>query len=150
MSEGLTNGSYREFPQRLREASEADHVRNTKWGGHYIANHLRDAANEIERLRAIIRVNALRAGASHAQVDHILFDSYLSEREAASEPRCDQCGGLLTWVHDHRSDNTGLDDGPLLNPPRKKPAPKPADETAEIRARAWETRRQKYGQGGHR
>lgn len=63
---------------------------------------------------------------------------------------CDACGGLLTWQHDHRPDNTGLDDGPPLRPPRKKPALKPADEIRDIRARAWATRRQKYGQHGHR
>ncbi len=63
---------------------------------------------------------------------------------------CPQCGGELTWRHDHRPDNTGLDDGPPLNPPRKKPAPKPAPEIRDIRARAWATRRKKYGQHGHR
>lgn len=42
---------------------------------------------------------------------------------------CDICGGQLTWVHDHRPDNTGIDDGPPF-PVRKKPAPKPA---ADIR-----------------
>lgn len=74
-------------------------------------------------------------------------------RETPSEARCDQCGGLLTWVHDHKPDNTGLDDGICYLPgrqPRKNPAPKPADEIRDIRARAWATRRQKYGQGGHR
>lgn len=63
---------------------------------------------------------------------------------------CAVCGQALTWEHDHRPDNSGLDDGPPINPPRKKPAPKPADETRDIRARAWATRRQKYGQHGHR
>jgi hypothetical protein len=64
--------------------------------------------------------------------------------------RCLTCGGALTWQHDHRDDNTGLDDGPPLNPPRRKPSPKSADETSDIRARAWATRREKYGQYGHR
>ena len=32
--------------------------------------------------------------------------------------RCDICGGLLTWQHDHRDDLSGLDDGPPINPPR--------------------------------
>ena len=68
-----TNGSYREFPDRLRSASEAPGVMGLKWGGQYVSNHLRDAANEIERLRAIIRVNALRGGASHDLIDCVLF-----------------------------------------------------------------------------
>ena len=63
---------------------------------------------------------------------------------------CDQCGGALTWPHDHRPDNTGLDDGPPLVWPRKKPLPKSSAEIHDIRARAWATRRQKYGQWGHR
>lgn len=63
---------------------------------------------------------------------------------------CAICGGLLTWKHDHRADNSGLDDGPPLNPPRKKPAAKSAEETRAIRMRAWATRRQKYGKHGHR
>lgn len=56
---------------------------------------------------------------------------------------CLLCGGLLSWEHDHRPDNTGLDDGPYLpgRAPRKKPAPKTAEEMRAIRARAWETRR---------
>ena len=66
----------------------------------------------------------------------------------ADRDRCSVCGGALSWVHDHRMDNTGLDDGPPL-PERKKPAPKPADETARIRAQAWATRRQRYGERGH-
>lgn len=66
--------------------------------------------------------------------------------------RCPICGGELTWPHDHRPDLSGLDDGPYLPgcAPRKRPAPKPASEMREIRSRAWETRRQKYGQHGHR
>jgi hypothetical protein len=68
-----TNGSYREFPERLRSTSEAPGVRGMMWGGHYVSNHLRDAANEIERLREIVRVNALRHGASHGDVDGVLF-----------------------------------------------------------------------------
>lgn len=62
---------------------------------------------------------------------------------------CPVCGGALTWQHDHRDDNTGLDDGPPVNPERRKPAPKSAEEYAAIRARAWATRRQKYGERGH-
>lgn len=63
---------------------------------------------------------------------------------------CHVCGSPLTWAHDHRADNTGLDDGPPLHAPRKRPAPKSGDEMRDIRARAWATRRQKYGQHGHR
>ena len=53
-------------------------------------------------------------------------------------------------VLDCREDNSGLDDGPLLREPRKKAKPKSGDELRAIRAKAWETRRQKYGQRGHR
>lgn len=60
-------------------------------------------------------------------------------------------GGVLGYFeHDHRPDGSGLDDGPPLYPTRKKAAPKPAEDVAEIRARAWETRRSKYGPHGHR
>lgn len=49
---------------------------------------------------------------------------------------------------DSRPDGLGLDDGPYLTgcAPRKKPSA----ELAEIRARAWATRRQRYGAQGHR
>ena len=64
--------------------------------------------------------------------------------------RCKICGGALTWGHDHKSDQSGLDDGPPLPGTRRKAAPKPPDELREIRARAWATRRQKHGERGHR
>lgn len=67
--------------------------------------------------------------------------------------RCLVCGQALTWEHDHKDDFSGLDDGIVYLPghaPRKKPAPKPADEVREIRSRAWATRREKYGERGHR
>ena len=53
---------------------------------------------------------------------------------------------------DNRTDGSGLDDGVFLPgcAPRKKAAPKSPDKIAEIRARAWETRRNKYGRHGHR
>jgi hypothetical protein len=70
------------------------------------------------------------------------------ENERMSET-CGICGGLLTWQHDHRADNTGLDDGPPLATPRKKAAPKSDAEMWDIRSRAWQTRRQKYGAHGH-
>lgn len=63
---------------------------------------------------------------------------------------CPVCGAPATSPHDHRPDNTGLDDGPLIREPRRKPKAKSADETSDIRARAWATRREKYGQYGHR
>lgn len=64
---------------------------------------------------------------------------------------CTTCGGQLTWKHDHKPDQSGLDDGPWLpgHAPRRKAAPKPADEVREIRSRAWTTRRAKYGECGH-
>ena len=63
---------------------------------------------------------------------------------------CPICGDWTERVHDHKPDNTGLDDGPLLpGRRRKKPERKPAHVAAEIRARAWATRRAKYGDCGH-
>lgn len=42
--------------------------------------------------------------------------------------RCAVCGSPQTWQHDHRTDLSGLDDGPHLpgQKPRKKPEPRPA------------------------
>jgi len=53
---------------------------------------------------------------------------------------------------DSRPDGSGLDDGPYLPgcAPRKKPKAKDPSEIADIRARAWATRRAKYGPCGHR
>jgi hypothetical protein len=53
---------------------------------------------------------------------------------------------------DCRPDNTGLDDGPYLPgcAPRKRMEPKDPAIVADIRARAWATRRAKYGKDGHR
>lgn len=62
---------------------------------------------------------------------------------------CLVCGYETTFAHDHKPDNSGLDDGPDLYPARKKTAPKPPEIMAEIRARAWATRRAKYGESGH-
>jgi hypothetical protein len=65
--------------------------------------------------------------------------------------RCEICGGWLEWpYHDHRPDGSGLDDGPPLRTERKKAQPKAAAELRDIRARAWATRRAKYGPHGHR
>ncbi len=61
--------------------------------------------------------------------------------------RCNICGGLLSWGHDHRDDFTGLDDGPYRESRTKKRQP---SEIADIRRRAWETRRTKYGPRGHK
>lgn len=69
-------------------------------------------------------------------------------------PRCPRgvigchCGALYCGG-DHRPDNTGLDDGPPLHTPRKKPVPKSAEAVKAIRANAWATRRAKYGERGH-
>ena len=65
---------------------------------------------------------------------------------------CEKCGGLLAWEHDHKDDESGIDDGPWLpgRAPRKQADPKPVKEVREIRLRAWETRRKKYGKYGHR
>lgn len=63
---------------------------------------------------------------------------------------CSVCGAALTWKHDHKANKTGLDDGPPLRTPRKKPPAKGRNELNDIRARAWATRRQKYGPRGHR
>lgn len=78
--------------------------------------------------------------------------AYCTMNCGAAEPPCPTCGGRVApgYVHDHRPDLTGLDDGPPLHPKRKKPAPKSAAETRDIRARAWATRRSKYGEHGHR
>jgi len=62
---------------------------------------------------------------------------------------CPACLTETTFPHDHKPDNSGLDDGPDLYPPRKKAAPKSKETLAAIRARAWETRRAKYGVHGH-
>lgn len=47
---------------------------------------------------------------------------------------------------------TGLDDGPWLpgRGPRKKAKPKSAEEIKNTRAKAWATRRESYGERGHR
>lgn len=57
-------------------------------------------------------------------------------------------GTLRPCLHGPDCDGRGLDCGPDFS--RKKPAPKPAAELADIRARAWATRRAKYGPSGHR
>jgi hypothetical protein len=63
---------------------------------------------------------------------------------------CLICNFETSFEHDHKPDNTGLDDGPDMNAPRKKAAPKAPEVVAEIRARAWASRRAKYGTHGHR
>lgn len=68
------------------------------------------------------------------------------------EEYCPACGQQQTWRHDHKTDLSGLDDGPPLpgETPRKKAIPKDAATTREIRRRAWATRRAKYGPRGTR
>lgn len=64
---------------------------------------------------------------------------------------CPICSGLMsTGHHDHRDDLSGIDDGPPLGRQYRKPPAKPAEELREIRARAWATRRERYGDRGHR
>ena len=66
-------------------------------------------------------------------------------------PVCGVCTVPLSWAHDHKPDLSGLDDGvPLGRQYVKKAPPKSPEEMAEIRARAWATRRAKYGQCGNR
>jgi hypothetical protein len=79
-----------------------------------------------------------------------MIDRAALETERAELMACEVCGVTLRWDHDHRPDNSGLDDGPEIRPARKKAAPKPSDEIKSIRDRAWATRRQKYGEHGHR
>lgn len=74
----------------------------------------------------------------------------MTNADLIARVECPNCGGDLSWAHDHRADNSGLDDGPPLNPPRKRPTPKTAEQFRKIRKQAWQTRREKYGQYGHR
>lgn len=62
---------------------------------------------------------------------------------------CHVCGGALSWSHDHKPDLSGLDDGPPLRAARKPGRKYTEAEARGIRARAWATRRHKYGQKGH-
>lgn len=84
------------------------------------------------------------------------FEAYVMALNAAlrspSTTYCTDCGGPLIYVHDHRPDNRGLDDGPYLpgNAPRKKLDPKSSEENRRIHRDAWNTRRKKYGPRGHR
>ena len=70
----------------------------------------------------------------------------------AADPFCNVCGAPLDWEHDHKPDNSGLDDGPYLpgRAPRKAMEPKSSEETRATREQAWATRREKYGPNGHR
>lgn len=52
--------------------------------------------------------------------------------------------GRLDLPADH------VDNGPSLRWERRKPAPKSTEELAEIRAKAWNTRRERYGKRGHK
>ena len=54
-------------------------------------------------------------------------------------------------IHGTDCPGTGLDCGPDFSRHYvKRAAPKSADELSDIRARAWATRRAKYGERGHR
>lgn len=53
-------------------------------------------------------------------------------------------------IHGPDCDGRDLDCGPDFSRQyTKRAAPKSAEEIAEIRARAWATRRAKYGPNGH-
>lgn len=66
-------------------------------------------------------------------------------------PVCNVCYCPMTFEHDHNPDLSGLDDGPKIGRVyRKTAAPKPSDEISQIRIQAWQTRRARYGQHGHR
>lgn len=59
---------------RLRASNARMGIRNPNDYGTWITvAELNEAADEIERLRAAFRVNALRAGFTHADVDAVLF-----------------------------------------------------------------------------
>ncbi len=68
----------------------------------------------------------------------------------APDDRCTSCGSVATFPHEHKPDNSGLDDGPPIRTVRKKATPKRPAESAAIRAQAWKTRREKYGTRGHK
>jgi len=68
------------------------------------------------------------------------------------EPRLIKVGAVVGECVCGCEPCSGLDCGPFLprQAPRKRPEPKGADEVKTIRAAAWATRRQKYGDRGHR
>jgi hypothetical protein len=49
----MLNGDYPGFAERLRSTAESSFVRGVQDGGHYVSNHLRDAANIIDSWRQI-------------------------------------------------------------------------------------------------
>lgn len=55
--------------------------------------------------------------------------------------------GKWPCIHGAHCDGRGIDCGPDQS--RKVPAYKTSAEIADIRARAWATRRAKYGDRGH-
>lgn len=70
---------------------------------------------------------------------------------AEGYPLCDVCTMPLSWEHDHKPDQSGLDDGPPLGRQYVKRAPaKSPEEMKAIRAKAWATRRANYGPCGNR
>lgn len=58
--------------------SIAAHERDHK-GEHELAGVIECAADEIDRLRAIVRVNGLRWGHTHAEIDTILDQQFGSK-----------------------------------------------------------------------
>lgn len=69
---------------RLRAYNSRMGTRNPNdYGAWITVAELNEAADEIGRLRTIVRVNALRAGFTHADVDAVLFP--VSTRPAEQE-----------------------------------------------------------------
>lgn len=92
-----------------------------------------------------------QATLSDARTILLSIDRAASSRTAQSIRKCNVCGVHTDIEHDHKPDNTGLDDGPPLPDARMRRYPKKSpDEYKSIRDRAWETRRAKYGEKGHR
>ena len=65
-------------------------------------------------------------------------------------PMSSDTRGVERWpcIHGTDCEGLGIDCGPDQS--RRKPSPKTPLELADIRSRAWATRRAKYGERGHR
>lgn len=65
---------------------------------------------------------------------------------------CEICGAALSWLHDHKDDFSGIDDGPYREKKIDLRLAKNSDPDAVSKARksAWITRRTRYGEAGHR
>ena len=58
-----------------RDATEVE-----GWGAGNEAAQMRWAADEIERLRAALRINCLRQGGTHADADHVVFPTDITTK----------------------------------------------------------------------